>query len=199
MRAPLAPLRDHITSEANRLSAKFPHLATALKTLEERSLSRFANEDLDFAGLQDALEAMVKDADELDTDGYLFAIAQQLTNQLDGMLRSALSEGVPVFPELEVTLKPKAGRQAEEDEPEPGFRTKLGGKPQWIQSDATPICEVCGKAMTFVAQIDSIAHQDTRLGQLLAKEESFMFADVGMIYVFWCVGCNVTQSVVQCG
>ena len=93
MKTPLAPLRDHISSEVKRLSVKFPHLAPALDTFKERSLPRFADESVDFNGLQDALEAMVKDADELDTDGYMFGIAQQLTNQLDGMMRSALSEG----------------------------------------------------------------------------------------------------------
>jgi hypothetical protein len=51
--------------------------------------------------------------------------------------------------------------------------------------------------MTFVAQIDSIANQDTDLGRLLQAKRSFTFADGGMIYVFWCPGCGETASVLQ--
>ena len=34
-----------------------------------------------------------------------------------------------------------------------GRRTKLGGKPDWIQGDETPECPQCGDTMYFVAQI----------------------------------------------
>src|SRR5689334_16204037 len=100
MKVPSKPLRDHITGEVNRLVAKFPNLAMALEALKERSLSRLADENMDFAVVQVALEAAVNDADELDTDGYMFAIAQQLTNELDSLARGSLSAGVAVFPEL---------------------------------------------------------------------------------------------------
>ena len=39
-----------------------------------------------------------------------------------------------------------------------GLRTKLGGKPDWIQNDDRPDCPECGDAMWFVAQIDPIEH-----------------------------------------
>ena len=52
--------------------------------------------------------------------------------------------------------------------------------------------------MTFVAQIDSVANQNTDLGRFLASKASFNFGDAGMIYLFWCSGCNSTQSVLQC-
>jgi hypothetical protein len=202
MKLPLTPLRDHVINEVSRLSVKFPNLGPALGTLKDRTLARLANEELDFDGFQKALEAMVRDADELDTDGYMFAISQQLTNQLDGMLRSALAADVCVFPSVRVVLSEAdgaSGDQADAEEPAPGYRTRMGGKPQWLQSNETPICESCDKAMTFVAQIDSVAHQDTELGRQLATKDSFMFADVGMIYVFWCAGCNGTKSLLQCG
>ena len=155
-----------------------------------------AAESADFDTIQEFLEAIVKRADELD-DGYAFAAAQDLTSKLDGLARAALSEGVPVFPELRVELS-LPPRQSVTTELAPGSRTRLGGKPQWIQSDATPVCRSCQKTMTFVAQIDSIANEDTEMGQFLRNRNSFIFADVGMIYIFWCSRCNGTEAVMQC-
>src|SRR5947208_1914817 len=69
-----------------------------------------------------------------------------------------------------------------------GLRTKLGGKPDWIQGDETPECEECGEPMYFVAQIDSMEHRNEHnplMGEP-PKHIDFMFGDVGMIYVFYC-------------
>ena len=88
-----------------------------------------AAESADFDTIQEFLEAIVKRADELD-DGYAFAAAQDLTSKLDGLARAALSEGVPVFPELRVELSLPPG-QSVTTELAPGSRTRLGGKPQW--------------------------------------------------------------------
>jgi len=41
-----------------------------------------------------------------------------------------------------------------------GQRSKLGGSPTWIQFDETPQCPRCSHAMTFLAQIDSIEHDE---------------------------------------
>ena len=49
-----------------------------------------------------------------------------------------------------------------------GLRTKLGGKPDWIQGDETPDCDSCGEPMYFVAQIDSIEH-DSEHNPLMQK------------------------------
>lgn len=155
-----------------------------------------AAESADFDTIQELLEAIVKRADELD-DSYAFAAAQDLTSKLDRLARAALSEGVPVFPELRVGLSLPLG-QPLGGEPEPGSRTRFGGSPQWIQSDATPVCRSCQKTMTFVGQIDSIANEGSEVGRFLSERSSFMFADVGMIYVFWCSRCNGTESVLQC-
>jgi len=201
MKIPAKPLLDHITKELDRLADKFPNLANALQSLKQRTTSRFQDESLDFNSVQDALEAIVKDADELDTDGYLYAIAQQLTNQLDALSRSLLSGDVPVLPELAVRLslrEEEAASRVEAGQPAPGGRTKLGGNPQWIQSDATPACSGCQKAMTIVAQIDSLSAEDSDLGRRLEARGSYLFGDVGMIYVFWCSQCMGTQAVFQC-
>jgi hypothetical protein len=81
-----------------------------------------------------------------------------------------------------------------------GCRTKLGGEPDWVQNDNTPECSCCGQAMTFVAQIDSIAegpwHTYRHHKYLDAK--GYMFGDVGMIYVFFCYECLQADCVFQC-
>jgi hypothetical protein len=169
--------------------------------LKEQALCLLAAEGVEFKQVQDLLEEVVKRADKLD-DAYVFAVSQDLTNNLEALARAALSEGVPVFPEVEVKLslaKAATAKRGGDSKPEPGSRTRLGGKPLWLQSDATPICEECRKTMTFVAQIDSVANADSKLGRFLNETDSFMFADVGMIYVFWCSGCMGTQAVLQCG
>lgn len=40
-----------------------------------------------------------------------------------------------------------------------GQRTKLGGNPDWIQSEDAPLCPDCDELMSFVAQVDSVEHQ----------------------------------------
>jgi uncharacterized protein YwqG len=82
-----------------------------------------------------------------------------------------------------------------------GMRSKLGGNPDWEQSDETPQCNSCKNNMTFVAQIDSIAqdeeHNPNRIDSIHG-EQDYMFGDVGMIYVFFCFDCLETKSVFQC-
>jgi hypothetical protein len=80
-----------------------------------------------------------------------------------------------------------------------GTRTKFGGKPDWIQVDETPECPQCGESMYFVAQIDSIEHENRHnpLMRNPPKHIDFMFADVGMIYVFYCFDCFELQSLQQ--
>ena len=69
---------------------------------------------------------------------------------------------------------------------EAGKRHKLGGEPDWMQGDESPICPSCREPKTFYAQIDSIGDQ-------------FDLADCGMIYVFVCFGCFTTGSILQGG
>ena len=83
---------------------------------------------------------------------------------------------------------------------EAGQRSKFGGKPTWIQGNETPRCPECRKRMAFVAQIDSIHHNEPtnphrRNGVI--EPQPFMFGDVGMIYVFYCFECGTSANVVQ--
>ena len=90
------------------------------------------------------------------------------------------------IPEIKLELKP----ENEEAKREIGFkwagenigqRSKLGGKPEWIQE--TPNCS-CGKPMTFYGQLDSIG-------------DEINLADCGIIYVFVCFDCFESKSIVQ--
>lgn len=65
-----------------------------------------------------------------------------------------------------------------------GKRNKLGGSPDWLQGDDTPVCPSCGKRMTFYGQLDSI-------------NDRIMIDDAGMIYVFYCFDCGVTNALAQ--
>lgn len=65
-----------------------------------------------------------------------------------------------------------------------GTRHKLGGEPDFIQSEDWPKCADCGKKMTFYAQLDSI-------------NDEFRIADCGMIYVFACLECNTVETRIQ--
>jgi uncharacterized protein YwqG len=83
-----------------------------------------------------------------------------------------------------------------------GLRSKLGGVPDWDQEDETPICASCNEPMTFIGQIDSIEHDSAdnphRI-DCISPDQQYMFGDVGMIYVFCCIQCLETRSIVQCG
>ncbi len=73
-----------------------------------------------------------------------------------------------------------------------------GGKPDWIQGEEKPICKHCEQPMTFMGQIDSIGAAETPLGRSLGEANAFVFADYGMICMFWRRGCNDTRAVLQC-
>jgi hypothetical protein len=82
-----------------------------------------------------------------------------------------------------------------------GLRTKLGGKPDFIQEQNLPKCKRCGHPMTFVAQIDSIDHvtKPTRSSKRADARANrvWMFMDVGMIYVYYCFDCGESYSFTQ--
>lgn len=60
-------------------------------------------------------------------------------------------------------------------------QTKLGGKPNWIQNDETPVCPSCRERMTFVGQIDSFDDN----WQTLKGDDRYYFTDDGMLYIFF--------------
>jgi uncharacterized protein YwqG len=83
-----------------------------------------------------------------------------------------------------------------------GARSKLGGEPDWVQNPEIPKCRECKQPMTFVAQIDSMEHDESynpHAVNCLSGQQHYMFGDVGMIYVFLCFECMATKSVVQYG
>lgn len=83
-----------------------------------------------------------------------------------------------------------------------GQRSKLGGSPNWVQTDQTPTCPRCGKEMRFVGQLDSLEHQNKANPhsiKALSRQQHFMFGDVGLIYLFFCFDCCATQAIFQCG
>ncbi|MCX4239635.1 YwqG family protein [Paraliomyxa miuraensis] len=67
---------------------------------------------------------------------------------------------------------------------EVGTRHRLGGDPDFLQDPIWPECPECGERMTFYAQLDSIG-------------DDVCIADCGMVYVFVCMDCNETKSVIQ--
>lgn len=67
-----------------------------------------------------------------------------------------------------------------------GKRHQLGGVPDLLQDVDWPNCPDCSERMTFYAQLDSIS-------------DDIIIADCGMIYVFVCLECNETKSIIQSG
>jgi len=65
-----------------------------------------------------------------------------------------------------------------------GTRHKLGGTPDFIQADEWPTCGHCQRQTSFVGQFDSV-------------NDDFIFADCGLIYVFFCFHCMEAAAVVQ--
>lgn len=81
------------------------------------------------------------------------------------------------FAERSFELHDPAGRAS-------GRRSRVGGAPSWIQTDATPACPGCKGTMKFLAQF--------------ASTGALMFgADMGMAYAFVCAPCTVVATVIQ--
>jgi hypothetical protein len=62
-------------------------------------------------------------------------------------------------------------------------KSKVGGKPDWIQTDASPDCPRCREAMAFVAQ--------------LASDKHISYDDLGMLYAFACEPCKIVATLIQ--
>lgn len=77
------------------------------------------------------------------------------------MTARKLEKDEPDLPFRAATLAPvnKAGR-----------KTKVGGKPAWIQGEETPDCPKCQSAMTFALQ--------------LASGDGIAYGDMGILYAF---------------
>ena len=66
----------------------------------------------------------------------------------------------------------------------------LGGRPDWIQNDETPVCSACGRPMTLAAQLEEGPDYRTAMN----------FGGGGCGYVFAC-GCPADSAAFlwQCG
>lgn len=99
------------------------------------------------------------------------------------------------FPEYRVRLERVPPGESAIAVPYPdnhGLCTKLGGEPYWIQPGVSPFCEGCQQSMAFVAQIDSIDYTGYPRDDVF-----YMFGDMGMLYIFYCVGCGDAAVVRQ--
>ena len=105
---------------------------------------------------------------------------------------------MPTLPKYRITFVPDFDGP---DDQRLGHRSKLGGSPTWEQGNETPSCQNCDKPLTFVGQLDSISFPDEgnpRGFDGLAEDQSYIFGDVGLIYVFFCFDCGDTRSIFQC-
>ena len=113
-----------------------------------------------------------------------------------------MSEPPEVLREYRVKIVP-----AHEAGPQPvypnnfGLRTKFGGTPEHIQEEEEPTrrCSACGHRMHFVAQLDSFEFNgENNPNRKDYGDEQFMFADVGMIYVWFCFSCATPAASLEC-
>ena len=68
--------------------------------------------------------------------------------------------------------------------PPAGERHRIGGEPDFIQTEESPRCPRCGELMTFYAQLDSL-------------NDEIVLGDLGMIYVFVCFDCLEVSARLQ--
>jgi ankyrin repeat protein len=117
----------------------------------------------------------------LEWDAAFFDVSRPVPKAIiaaAGTAKAAVGQtGEEDLPERRVTLVPvPAGRKA-------GRKSKIGGSPGWIQSEATPSCPKCKKPMAFVLQ--------------LAGDAKISYSDQGLLYAFACPECHVTASLIQ--
>ncbi len=92
-----------------------------------------------------------------------------------------------VLPEVRLSREapPYGARPFKWADADIGYRSKIGGAPDFMQSERTPQC-TCGADMSFYGQLDSL-------------NDDFNIGDCGMIYVFLCFDCLESKAVTQCG
>jgi hypothetical protein len=91
--------------------------------------------------------------------------------------KKVIDEGEEDLPTRAATLVTiPAGKKA-------GQKTKLGGKPTWIQSDGTPDCPKCDTPMAFAAQ--------------LASDKHIAYSDMGFLYAFLCPECKILATLIH--
>lgn len=130
---------------------------------------------LDKLALQigDRLKAIIKSENIVIPDNILF----HLTVEEHSVLLNNYNKSIPVqslpFILREIKLNAIDGTQL--------GKTKLGGKPFWLQNPETPKCPECNIQMSLVAQIDSFDDNWERL----RGDNRYYFNDDGILYVFF--------------
>lgn len=110
-------------------------------------------------------------------------ITKVILDDIDGVITEAKVETIP-----EVMLVPKGiGLNSNKT-----ANCKLGGKPNWIQSDNTPKCKKCKAVMTFIGQLASVGCK----GTVNKNIDSYIFGDCGCYYVFSCFECDNDHQVI---
>lgn len=112
------------------------------------------------------------------------------TSRVRGELKAMLVPAEPLK-EYSLELTPREAEAPVIDRLPVGKRSKLGGWPDWIQADATPLCAKCGEEMSFIAQIDSFEDDSS------PEKPGFVFGDGGMLYVFHCFWCRKGIAIQQ--
>lgn len=73
--------------------------------------------------------------------------------------------------------------EGDDGEEDPEARGRIGGEPDWLQADETPVC--CGGPMRFVLQLDEGAHRQLN------------FCGGGAAYAFACDACRKAAYLMQ--
>jgi hypothetical protein len=190
---------DKFSAGLAELLQRYPDQTALLNDFAARFLDRLAKAGADEAKIKEAVEWIPTHLDDANVDGFANAEAYNQWQKLKAWLRKQTAGAGPMLPELKVALEltPKS-KWKSRGNAEEGERSKLGGSPDWVQMDETPVCSRCRKSMVFIAQIDSLGNADTPLGKQLLAGGHYVFGDAGMLYLFWCAECNATGSVFQC-
>ncbi len=72
---------------------------------------------------------------------------------------------------------------------------KIGGTPEWIQSNETPICRYCDRDMTLLIELHSTSKE---LRDQYPELKEINFGDSGKIYLFKCFRDAQLKAVYQC-
>jgi hypothetical protein len=133
-------LQDLAEATIGRLAATCPDEKELLGTLRTVVLAGVSRHSSDVEALEAFVDSIQDEGGKLDVSGEVYADLFDFQDELRKLIRETPSEDSRSFPQLTVQLKAigktkvrmpvKPGRNGE--------RTKLGGKPDWIQGENSP-------------------------------------------------------------
>jgi hypothetical protein len=91
---------------------------------------------------------------------------------------------LPEIPLIANPITPQAKQAVGFKWSDAGGKHKIGGMPDWIQKEESPVCEECSEKMRFYGQLDSVG-------------DAICIADCGRVYVFICFGCYTSKSIIH--